>query len=60
MLQFGPLIRLWTLRFESKHSYFKLSAGSCFPPKIQVDRGTEFHSTDYKTEAAAVALGFTP
>jgi hypothetical protein len=21
--QFGPLIRLWTMRFESKHSYFK-------------------------------------
>jgi hypothetical protein len=25
-LQCGPLIRLWTLRFESKHSYFKMSA----------------------------------
>ena len=23
ILNFGPLIRLWTLRFESKHSYFK-------------------------------------
>ncbi|XDV26704.1 hypothetical protein PO909_030342 [Leuciscus waleckii] len=23
ILHFGPLIRLWTLRFESKHSYFK-------------------------------------
>lgn len=23
VLQFGSLIRLWTLRFESKHSYFK-------------------------------------
>lgn len=23
IFQFGPLIRLWTLRFESKHSYFK-------------------------------------
>lgn len=23
ILQFGPLIRLWTLRFESKHTYFK-------------------------------------
>jgi len=22
-LQFGPLIRTWTMRFESKHSYFK-------------------------------------
>ncbi len=22
-VQFGPLIRLWTLRFESKHTYFK-------------------------------------
>ena len=22
-LQFGPLIKLWTLRFESKHQYFK-------------------------------------
>lgn len=22
-VKFGPLIRLWTLRFESKHSYFK-------------------------------------
>jgi len=22
-LQFGPLVRLWTLRFESKHQYFK-------------------------------------
>ncbi len=24
--RFGPLIRLWTLRFESKHSYFKQCA----------------------------------
>lgn len=23
MLQFGPLIRVWTLHFEAKHSYFK-------------------------------------
>ena len=23
LLQFGPLIHMWTLRFESKHSYFK-------------------------------------
>ena len=23
ILEFGPLIRLWTLRFESKHCYFK-------------------------------------
>jgi hypothetical protein len=23
MIQFGPLIRVWTLRFEAKHSYFK-------------------------------------
>lgn len=23
IVHFGPLIRLWTLRFESKHSYFK-------------------------------------
>ena len=23
ILHFGPLIRVWTLRFESKHSYFK-------------------------------------
>lgn len=22
-MRFGPLIRLWTMRFESKHSYFK-------------------------------------
>jgi hypothetical protein len=27
-LQCGPLIRLWTLRFESKHSYFKKCARS--------------------------------
>ena len=26
ILQFGPLIRVWTLRFESKHSYFKRCA----------------------------------
>ena len=26
ILAFGPLIRLWTLRFESKHSYFKRCA----------------------------------
>lgn len=26
ILKFGPLIRLWTLRFESKHSYFKRCA----------------------------------
>lgn len=25
-VRFGPLIRLWTLRFESKHSYFKQCA----------------------------------
>jgi hypothetical protein len=23
ILKFGPLIRVWTMRFESKHSYFK-------------------------------------
>jgi hypothetical protein len=23
MLKFGPLVHMWTLRFESKHSYFK-------------------------------------
>ena len=27
-MQCGPLIRLWTLRFESKHSYFKKSIRS--------------------------------
>jgi len=26
IVRFGPLIRLWTLRFESKHSYFKQCA----------------------------------
>jgi len=26
IVQFGPLIRLWTLRFESKHTYFKQCA----------------------------------
>lgn len=26
ILQFGPLIRVWTMRFESKHSYFKKCA----------------------------------
>ena len=26
ILQFGPLIRMWTLRFESKHSFFKRTA----------------------------------
>lgn len=26
ILQFGPLMRVWTLRFESKHSYFKRCA----------------------------------
>uniref|UniRef100_A0A3P8S3X7 Uncharacterized protein n=1 Tax=Amphiprion percula TaxID=161767 RepID=A0A3P8S3X7_AMPPE len=26
VLHFGPLIRLWTLRFESKHAYFKQCA----------------------------------
>jgi len=26
IMQYGPLIRLWTLRFESKHSYFKRCA----------------------------------
>ena len=26
ILHFGPLIRLWTLRFESKHCYFKQCA----------------------------------
>ena len=26
ILSYGPLIRLWTLRFESKHSYFKKCA----------------------------------
>lgn len=24
ILQFGPLIRLWTMMFEGKHSYFKI------------------------------------
>ena len=26
ILQFGPLMRVWTLRFESKHTYFKQCA----------------------------------
>ena len=26
ILQFGPLMRVWTLRFESRHSYFKKCA----------------------------------
>ena len=26
-LSFGPLIHLWTMRFESKHTYFKLVPG---------------------------------
>lgn len=26
ILQFGPLMKVWTLRFESKHSYFKKCA----------------------------------
>lgn len=26
ILKFGPLIRLWTMRFESKHAYFKRCA----------------------------------
>ncbi|XP_076059717.1 uncharacterized protein LOC143036354 [Oratosquilla oratoria] len=26
IVRFGPLIRLWTMRFESKHSYFKKCA----------------------------------
>ena len=26
ILKFGPLIRLWTMRFEAKHSYFKRCA----------------------------------
>lgn len=28
-VKFGPLIRVWTLRFESKHSYFKRCARNC-------------------------------
>lgn len=28
-VQFGPLVKLWTLRFESKHSYFKNIARMC-------------------------------
>lgn len=28
-LKFGPLIRMWTMRFESKHSYLKKSAQRC-------------------------------
>lgn len=32
ILQFGPLIHLWTLRFESKHCYFKrcIRSAQCF------------------------------
>lgn len=26
ILKFGPLIRMWTMRFESKHGYFKRRA----------------------------------
>lgn len=29
IIKFGPLIRLWTMRFESKHSYFKKCVHSC-------------------------------
>lgn len=28
-LQFGPLIKVWTLRFESKHQYFKRCVRNC-------------------------------
>lgn len=28
-VQYGPLIKLWTMRFESKHSYFKNIARMC-------------------------------
>ena len=32
IMQFGPLIRVWTMRFESKHSYFKrcVRSARCF------------------------------
>ncbi|XP_071843985.1 uncharacterized protein [Apostichopus japonicus] len=29
IVKLGPLIRLWTLRFESKHSYFKRCSRNC-------------------------------
>ena len=29
ILQFGPLIRVWTMRFESKHKYFKQCVRKC-------------------------------
>jgi hypothetical protein len=28
-LKFGPLLRVWTMRFEAKHSYFKRCVRSC-------------------------------
>ncbi len=87
ILQFGPLIRLWTLRFESKHTFFKqcarklhnfknlcatlaerhqllqayLSAGSLFPPVIQVEKGTEFYPGDYNEsiKVATAPFNFT-
>ncbi len=84
IIQFGPLIRLWTLRFESKHTYFKqcarklhnfknlcatlaerhqllqayFSAGTLFPPVVQVGRGDEFYAGDYNESIKAATLAF--
>lgn len=84
IVQFGPLIRLWLLRFESKHTYFKqcarklhnfknlcatlserhqllqayLSAGSLFPPVVQVSRGDGFYAGDYNNSIQASTAAF--
>lgn len=43
MLQFGPLIRLWTLRFESKLSYFKQCMSKLLNFKILFSTLAETH-----------------
>lgn len=66
------LIRLWTLRFESKHTYFKQCvrklhnfknlcktlAGNLFPPALQVEKGTEFYVNAYNDRIRASVASY--
>lgn len=63
-LQFGPLIRTWTMRFESKHSYFKRcirayqSCGNVFCPELIMSDCTRFYSDLYDSQVKGVLTEF--
>ena len=50
IMEFGPLIQLWSLRFESKHSYFKRCFRSAQNFKNVLRTCTEKHSSSIQAD----------